>query len=174
MTTDFETWRGVPDWADLYEVSSEGRVRSLPRVVTQIGRGGSPYTRNYGGRVLVTLPNDKGYPAVKLCRDGKKLTVEVHSLVARTFFGECPEGCEVLHLDESRDNNRKDNLAYGTHAENMQKSRNAKLTSADVLEIRAIGRDRPDVWRSLANQFGVTHAAIRAVVIGLSWSTINE
>jgi hypothetical protein len=170
--TKSEEWRPIPGWSDLYEVSSYGRVRSLTRTIEQVGKGGTVYTRRYAGRVLTAKPNLKGYPDLHLCRDGKKTAVEIHRLVALAFHGECPEGCEVLHLDESRDNNAASNLEYGTHVRNMRESRRAKLTADEAREIRAAASGNPDCWHELASQYGVTRANVRAIAIGLSWRTL--
>lgn len=99
-----ETWVLVPGDED-YEVSDHGRVRSWKRSQPQ---------------VLQPLVRQGGYLTLSLCREGRRRSVTVHALVALAFIGECPEGQEVRHLDGDPANNRLGNLAYGTHAENMQ------------------------------------------------------
>ena len=45
----------------------------------------------------------------------------VHRIVCETFHGPAPTGQDsVLHLDECKDNNHKDNLSWGTSAQNSQ------------------------------------------------------
>lgn len=99
-----ERWATVSDFPN-YEVSDRGRVRSLAR---------------HPGRVLAAGPDGGGYPHVQLHRDGTSRTLRVHVLVAAAFHGPRPEGLEVRHLDGDPTNNRPENLAYGTHSENMQ------------------------------------------------------
>ena len=63
-------WRVIPGY-EHYEVSSEGRVRSLARLIqTSNGR-----TRWYDGQILTPIPNPKtGHLGVDLYRDGQGAT----------------------------------------------------------------------------------------------------
>lgn len=109
-----EQWQPVPDWPD-YEVSSVGRVKSLAR----------SWIKSNG--VRITLPeailtcglNHNGYVRVTLSdRSGQSRHVLVHVLMAQAFIGTRPEGEEVRHLNDVPDDNRLENLAYGTSTEN--------------------------------------------------------
>lgn len=102
-----ETWRPVPGYDGLYEVSDEGNVRSLH------GQYGRP-----GPRPLAQPVSVRGYQAVTMYRNGGQATCKVHNLVAETFIGPRPSGLEVRHLDGNPLNNAVSNLAYGTHSEN--------------------------------------------------------
>lgn len=70
--------------------------------------------------MAVTVNPQNRYPCVGPTRDGKQRATPVHVLVALAFHGPRPEGMEVRHLDGTRTNNRPENLAWGTHSENMQ------------------------------------------------------
>lgn len=102
-----EEWRPIPGFTR-YQASSEGRIRSHVRDPL-----GQPMALllNPANRYLTAGPTPVG---------GKQKWVPVHVLVALAFHGERPHGMEVRHLDGDRLNNRADNLAWGTHAENMQ------------------------------------------------------
>jgi len=50
---------------------------------------------------------------------GKQKNHYVHRLVMETFIGECPDGCEVNHIDENKANNNISNLEYVTHKTNI-------------------------------------------------------
>ncbi len=50
----------------------------------------------------------------------KQVRHYVHQIVAKVFIGPKPKGLEVMHKDETKDNNRVTNLKYGTHSENLQ------------------------------------------------------
>jgi hypothetical protein len=105
----------VPDWGDLYEVSSQGYVRSLRRGII----------------LKPSYTNSGGYALVVLCRNGTKKAQYVHQLVLEAFVGPCPVGMETRHLDGDPTNNhwapgneeetRKagGNLIYGTKRENQ-------------------------------------------------------
>lgn len=111
-----ENWKAVPSYDGQYEVSDQGRVRSLGRYVTQTTKAGQPYQRWNEGRILKAGLASNGYLTVCL---GKGVTRTVHSLVAEAFLGPCPVGQEVRHLDGTRINNAVDNLAYGTRTDNI-------------------------------------------------------
>ena len=110
-----EDWRAVPGWGDLYEVSDQGRVRSLPRVT----RGGFSGTRRIPGKILSPVPTVSGHVGVML-KDGKRVFRSgIHRLVMLSFVGPCPEGMEVCHNNGEPSDNRLANLRYGTRSENI-------------------------------------------------------
>lgn len=108
MSDHNEEWRTVPEHAD-YEVSSLGRVRSHK------GRkdDGIPFTP----RLLSIKPDRAGYPRTQL----DKIHYNVHRLVAAAWLGPCPEGKEVDHINNIRNDNRPENIRYATRQENMAK-----------------------------------------------------
>jgi len=105
-------WRDVVGYEGLYQVCSDGRVRSLPR------RGGN--SRTYGGQLLAAGADMAGYPKVALNRDHISRSARVHVLVAAAFLGPRADGMEIRHLNGVKTDNRLENLAYGSSAENMQ------------------------------------------------------
>lgn len=116
MATNLEIWKPVVGYEGSYEVSSLGRVRSLPRTVMR--RNGSPQT--WPGKIL-TQSSNRGYKLATLSVPGEgHRTLKVHQLVARAFHGEPEPGQEVRHSNDVRDDNRAENLLWGTRYENMQ------------------------------------------------------
>lgn len=97
-----ETWRSATGYEGFYEVSDEGRVRSLHRGKMRMLRPGSA----------------NGYPMVILQVGGVRAKRYIHRLVAETFIGPCPEGQQVRHRDDNRLNPALSNLLYGTPADN--------------------------------------------------------
>ena len=98
-----ERWLPVVGYEGLYEVSSYGRIWS-----------------HYVKRCLRPGVGSKGYLLVVLTRDHKHSTYDLHRLVAIAFLGPCPEGQEVMHADDNRQNPALSNLSYGTRGENMR------------------------------------------------------
>lgn len=97
-----EVWKPIPEYEGLYEVSNMGRVRSLFRYK----------------KILKPSPDWNGYATVELWKDHKRKRITIHRLVA-TCFCENPENKPfVNHLDETKTNNRADNLEWVTHIEN--------------------------------------------------------
>lgn len=78
-----ETWRAIPTFEGIYEVSDLGRVRSLDRRVTQ----GNGKTISARGRELKVLTQADGYRYVYLSREGKLAKCNVDD-VLREVFGE--------------------------------------------------------------------------------------
>lgn len=103
-------WLPIEGFVGAYEVSDQGRIKSLsrPRV---------PVTR-----ILKPFPNSSGHLMVDLRLNGSRRTRQVHLLVMATFVGPTPEGMECRHLNGDPSDNRLVNLQYGTRSENAYDS----------------------------------------------------
>ena len=124
MTTilSTETWKSIPGYEGLYEVSDLGRVRSLDRIDTA--------GRRCKGRVLKPRPNEWNRYSVYLCKDGYNRIRKVHQLVLEAFVGPRPEGYEACHKNDESTDNRLDNLYWGTREQNIaDQKRNGKFVS---------------------------------------------
>lgn len=84
-----------------YEVSDKGRVRSFRQV-------------NNPGKVLKHGRTKKGHHIVSL--QGQMRSV--HSLVLEAFVSPRPPGKLALHWDDNKDDNRVENLYWGTYSDN--------------------------------------------------------
>lgn len=113
-----EEWRAVQENSGNYEVSSEGRVRSLPHLVpckTPFGAG----FRTSPGIVLKSFIAKKtGYLQVTLSGVGRR---NVHRLVAAAFC-DAAGGNVVNHLNGEKQDNRAINLEWTTYAGNLRHS----------------------------------------------------
>ena len=108
-------WRPVVGYEGRYEVSDDGRVRSLSRVVMR--SNGAP--QSVRARELIQC-DFKGYRAVNLAMNGSAKVGLVHRLVASAFIGKGEIGQEVCHGDGTRTNNNASNLRWGSRSDNMQ------------------------------------------------------
>lgn len=108
--TAAEQWRPVVGYEGHYEVSDEGRVRSLARIDP---RGHRVRAKGIGRR-----PHPRGYLQVTLTKHGVCRTHKVHRLVLEGFVGPCPEGMESCHGNGVRSDNRAMNLRWGTPQDN--------------------------------------------------------
>lgn len=79
---------------------------------------GSVYNMRTGRR-LKPQNNGMGYQKVALYQKGQAHWFYVHQLVATAFVDGWLEGMEVNHKDEDKANNRKDNLEWLTHRQNV-------------------------------------------------------
>lgn len=119
-----ELWKGIPGYEGRYQVSNQGRVRSLDRTIrfpgytTRAGIQRSPSLRSFKGTLLALGPSKSGHLSVPLGRP--TIGRQVHQLVLLAFVGPCPTGHEVLHLDSDPTNNCLGNLKYGTRSENLK------------------------------------------------------
>lgn len=116
------TWKWIPGYEGIYEVSDTGRVRSVDRV--------DPAGYRRQGKELAQATSSL-HKVVTLYKDRKRTQVRVHWLVLEAFVGPRPEGAMGLHWDDDPENNHLDNLRWGTRAENSRDSvRNGKHSMA--------------------------------------------
>ena len=72
---------------------------------------------------LATWPNQYGHLYTRINYGEFKKTVSIHREVAKAFL-ERPEGCNVVrHLNDDPTDNSKDNLCWGTQADNIRDCR---------------------------------------------------
>ncbi len=146
-----EIWKSIPGYEGYYEVSTEGRVRSVARIA--VGRWG---TCRRQATILTPTPNGKGYLQVRFSIDGKKSKPLVHRLVAAAFV---PNPCglpQINHKDGNKANNCVANLEWCTASENA-------LHRGRVLH-KWVGRaKRPVVCTDTGVQYASSHDAARAL-----------
>ncbi len=175
-----EMWKPVVGREGEYEVSDQGRVRSLSRMKTyerrdQYSGRTLTVTRAQKGRMLRPGATSTGHLTVSL---GRGQSVLVHRLVLEAFVGPCPpKPFEALHADDVPSNNRLTNLSWGTRSRNIhdairnggrgvgERSWQAKLTNKSVADIRASRAGAA----ALGRRYGVSESTIRQVRNGRAW-----
>jgi hypothetical protein len=115
-----EIWKDIPNYEGMYQVSNNGRVKSLERYITRKNKTKCKIEC----RILKPWQNKQGYWEITLCKNGKKHHIRLNRLVAYTFvFNDDPiHKVEVNHVDEKKENNCDFNLSWVTSAENKQHS----------------------------------------------------
>lgn len=115
------------------------------------------------------------------------VSYKVHRIVAHVFLGECPPDMQVNHKNGIKTDNRISNLEYVTASENTrhsfevlgkqvnagEKHGNSKLTSANVIEIRARLK-RGAKLKELSIEFGVWEGTISAIKHRRLWKHLEE
>lgn len=179
-----ESWKPVVGFEGLYEVSDRGRVRSLERAV-RIVNGMAP-ARRVPAKVLSPGVNTSGYLHVTLFRAGKRRLRRVHHLVLEAFVSHCPAGDQALHGNAVRDDNRVENLRWGTARENAQdrdlhgnqqrgeSAWNAKFTDDQIIAIRCAYDTTSATLADLACEYSVCISTIWYIVKRLHWTHIND
>lgn len=114
-----ERWKPIDGYEGYYEVSNQGRVRSLPRV--QKNKRGQ--VRNYGGKLLgeegFGYADKFGYRSVILCTNEKQIRYKIHRLVCDVFIRPLSDDEVVMHLNDNPGDNRIENLRIGSQKENL-------------------------------------------------------
>lgn len=172
-----EEWRPVVGLEDSYEVSDQGRVRSLDRLDT-VGR-------RVHGHVLTNARLATRYVRIRLRSSAGHHEETVHQMVLRAFVGPRPDGAHACHNNGDTSDNRLVNLRWDTASANqMDKvrhgtmargSRNgfAKLTEAQVRDIRselAAGTGPT----ALSRRFGASRVHVQHIRRGLAWGWLTE
>jgi hypothetical protein len=176
MPTDIEHWLPISGFHG-YEVSNLGRVRSFRN-----SRGRSILDPKY----LVGSIQDPGYPIVNLRCEGKTHKRFVHRLVLEAFVGPCPNGWVTCHHpDNDRTNCRLDNLRWAPYSENEndkkiqgvypegQKHHNARLTCAQVVEIRK-RRAMGEQFKTIVPDYPASWSSVVNACNRRSWKSVND
>ena len=133
-------WSQIKGYENLYEVSDEGKVRSLDREV--LHPTGS--LRKLKGKTLKALKDKAGYETAMLSKEGKQTMFKIHRLVAMSFLPNPENLPEVHHKDECKFNNSEDNLEWISSEDHrsLTHSKNYKFISPNkkVFEIFNLSR----------------------------------
>jgi len=111
-----EKWKEIEGYEALYEVSDEGRCRSLNRV--SVDKNGLEKTLK--GRLLKPKAQTSGHLSVHLCKNGKPKQFLLHRLVGFAFVSGYFENACIRHLDGDCKNNAAGNLRWGTISDNSK------------------------------------------------------
>lgn len=175
MSEAEEQWKSIPGY-EMYDVSDRGRIRSW--------HNGKYGRRKEGPRVLRLWLDGSGYPQVRLSKNGQGECFLVHVLVLLAFVGPCPDSRQCCHGDGDRTNNHLDNLRWDTCLANWQDALahgtvrlgeahgGAKLTEANVIEIRRLYAAGGVSHAGLAAQFGVHHGTIGKITRRQGWTHV--
>ena len=136
-----EVWKPVVGYEGLYEVSDQGRVRSLNY-------------RNTGKTELLKLNiSNSGYKCVILSKYGKVSNHFVHRLVAEAFIPNEKKYPVINHKDCNRQNNVAENLEYCDWTYNN--------TYKDAIEKRVIKQRKAVKQLSLSGEIITIWPSIR-------------
>ena len=181
QSTEVEIWKPVVGYEGYYDVSSQGRVRSVERLT--IRSDGSALTIPQAIKKQHLNKRDQ-YLQVGLCRDGRSKTYRVHVLVANAFLERPAGDVEVCHGYLGSMVNAVNNLRWDTHHANVsdairqgtfcrgQRRPQSKLTDAIVSTAR-IRHAAGESALSIASEFGVHWTTMGRMLRGETWRHVR-
>lgn len=178
-----EIWKDIPDTNGEYQISNLGNARTwvkigsvkrkldisvLAKTPRKIG------AINYNGYVTITVYNIKKQKVIILL---------VHRLVAQAFIQNPMNYPVVMHKNDIKTDNNKNNLEWGTKAKNTQDAsirglikpakgvarKKSNLTEADVLYIF----NSKETCRELGARFKIDNSCVSDIRTGKSWNHVT-
>lgn len=173
-----EIWKPVPSLNNQYEASNIGRFRNATtkKILKQ-------FESKHGYMILQARP--KMYHTVN---------VRIHRAVAEAFFGPCPDGYVVNHIDGNKKNNCISNLEYVTPSQNnkhaldnglrhVSDGKNARrgvehphaiITESIVFNILQIREDTGLGCRKIAKALNIDRGVVNGILTGRTWKETVE
>lgn len=175
-----EMWKCVDGFESKYEVSSQGNVRSLDRIV----KNGKNSERYLKGRILSKNISKNGYENISLKdANNKQNTKLVHRMVARAFLG-LSHNLQVNHINGNKLDNRIENLEYSTCKQNLEHAKslrlipvgsnkpNSKLKENDIATIRNLFQTGKYKQKEIAKIYNIDASCISRILNRLVWRHI--
>ena len=157
---DDEIWKDVPGFEGRYQVSDQGRVKSLSFMQRYLLRNGREAYRRVKERIRKPKRNNSGYLTVSLQLDNVETTALVHRLVAFVFVP--GHGRTVNHKDGVKKNNAAANLEWASYTENHLHAVKMGLNTQAVRVIHPTTGEAFDSITQAAKAAGVHPRTVRA------------
>ena len=134
-----EEWKDIKGYEGLYQVSSEGRIKSLERI-TQGCANGEYFDKLLPERIMKQQCNK--YVTVMLYKQGVGKRLLVHRLVAEAFIDNPDNLPEVNHKDECKTSNSVENLEWCTKEyNNAYGTKNKRMSEKALVNHKKRERD---------------------------------
>lgn len=170
---DGEQWADIEGYEGRYQISTFGRVKSLP------------WKQRPTPRILCPKLSTGNYLDIVLWKNDKPKPILIHRLVAQAFIPNPDNKPQINHIDGCKINAYVGNLEWATPSENIRHAFDtglhkapqgadrpqAKLTNGQVRYIRDNIENLNTV--ELAKIFGVTSSVISAVQLGKTYKNVG-
>ena len=156
-----EEWKDIEGYEGMYQISSYGRIKSIPR---RTANGKCKYER-----ILKQQTDKRGVKRIGLHNNYKKKTFQVHRLVAEAFISNPNNLPDINHKDENPSNNKIDNLEWcNKEYNNNYGSRNKKISEAhkgtnnyNCVKVKCVTTNEIfDCMTEAANKYNISQAHI--------------
>lgn len=177
-----ETWKDIPGYENIYQVSNIGRVKRLAYWhKVKLHNVNNTFRQE---RILKISLNTSGYKQAYLCNNYIGKSIAIHRLVASAFIENIDNKKQVNHKDGNKLNNNVNNLEWCTYHENLdhaikhnlravgEKCGSAKLKNSDVVEIRELYSSKKYTNKELAIIYGVADSTMSQVISRRYWNHI--
>lgn len=172
-----EIWKDIIGYEGLYQISSLGRVKALPKTLQY--SDGRLY--HYKEKILKYSTGTSGYPTLHFYSlEGVRETCMIHRLVASAFIPNIDNKPTINHMDGNKQNNSVSNLEWNTYTENQEHARLtglhkgtpskldsklAKLGKEDIIDILTNCKKRVTgvMQKDFAEKYNVSTTCIESV-----------
>lgn len=132
--TTNEIWKDIPEYENLYQISSLGRVKSIQRKEKY-----KNFYRTRKEKILKPAKDRFGYLKVCLWKKGKMKNIKIHRLVAQAFLQNPDNLPQVNHRNEDKTDNRLENLEFCNSKYNCNfATRNKRIAKAKSIPVKCI------------------------------------
>lgn len=174
-----EIWKDVANYEGIYQVSNQGRFKTLARFKSN---------RQYPSAELRTSKCTNNYRMVGFYKDTIKTIFLAHRVVASAFIQNPENKPLVNHKNGIKWDNRAENLEWSTLSENMQHAHanglmnppsgennyHARLTEADVYNIRRMYDNAEAPMTHIAKMYEMGETIIWMICKRRKWTNLPE
>lgn len=164
-----ELWRDIAGYEGIYQVSNQGRIKSLDRFIDIVWQG-KIVRKPLKGKIKTPNVQNNGYYIVWLCdSESNRKALLVHRLVASAFIENPNQFKDVNHKDGNKLNNGVSNLEWCTRSENIKHSYRVLNHRKNSKAIRCIETDkRYESAADASRVTGINCGGIKHALRGIS------